>query len=226
MIYRDEIKEGAPVASAYIDIDGFAAHGCETENPQDELLAAGKVEVIFEKGEQFIEQKAIDSVNGKSKIIKANNDQLVWRFGENPLVTAETKYTEGFVGFAPDIEISLKYIKFKAQNKFCAMFITSLDDKPLGEAKRLFLTAVARFRHVGMEYSADGKEVLKLGKQDELLMEGVNAQIEMLFKCSANIYALDSQGARAKKIAVTETDGGAAFNICAEDEAYWYEIEL
>jgi len=219
MIYRNEIKRGDIIASNCIDIECFQEHGYENEDFPEHLVAGGGVEINFGKGKTFKNEVGVSA-----KKIRSNTGQLLWNYSDNPFVQTQTDYTEGFVGFATDQEMDFAHTRFTTTNRFCALFISSADDVHLKDSKNLFITALARHKHLGMEYSTDEKELVSIGEKGTIIAEGVHAKVEIKRNGKCKAYALDVNGKDCAEIPTEVNGDTVTFTISPEYKSFWYRV--
>jgi hypothetical protein len=90
-----------------------------------------------------------------SQPIVSDTGELVWHVagGNNGLVTIDTKRSQALVGFVKANGKSTSQLSAEVKNDFCAITVSSLDDKPLSRSATLLLTACARWQNTGAEWN-------------------------------------------------------------------------
>lgn len=210
------------------DIDYMRARWEDMGYPPH-LLAIGKVGVEFvdKKMKNYLDIKKIKNcIDEKNKIIKSSTKELLWNYGKG-YILVNTERTQGAVGFINGIDIKLKNINMKVENPFCAVFLSSVDEVPIRNSSHLLLTIVGRCRNKDQEYMKVDNEwkIKNLGSMP-VLMEPVNLNIEIKTYKNFEIYGLDVNGKRIKKIVeLISKNGKISLNInTANEKCVYYEF--
>jgi hypothetical protein len=169
-----------------------------TDKVPVEALAATRIAVRFT--DQYMETPAFDLgryLDGKT--IVSSTKQLRWTPGDenkpaSGFFTINTSATKGFIGFAPgDTTFDLgDGYKITPEKGFAVILLSAKDpEESLSNAKEIIVSAMARGRNTGMEFSPDGNQVIAMG-QAPILLEPVKAGMEIPF--SGELDILDHDG--------------------------------
>lgn len=208
MIYRNDVREGKPVADRRINLAELASgqrryvenivQDYDRKSFDGEVpaaaLAVGPVTVTFtdEPGTVRFDPK---TVSASPKRLVSNTGQLVWDVSGKGFFTLNTPGTVGLVGFAPDTMVSTSDLELHVSNSFAVVLVSSLEKAPLATSNRWLVTTVARARNTGMEFSADGKNLVNVGTAP-ILLEPVRADIRLKRRGKPTVYVLDHVGNR------------------------------
>jgi hypothetical protein len=97
----------------------------------------------------------------KGKII-SDTGQLV-RDWEHQLFLVNTPRSQGFTGFPSHDPIVLPDVQITSASPFATFLVSSLEQKPLSEAKRFFVTAVSRADNSDAKYSYNNEATMPQG---------------------------------------------------------------
>jgi hypothetical protein len=184
-----------------------------------EALAVGRVTA------KFAEDGASEKVDlskywdREKKTITSMTGELHWDYGRR-VVTLATPKTQAVVGFAGGAAYDLPGVKVEVQTPFVILIFTPLDDLPLAGSKHILVTAMARDRQEGTEFTPDGARLVKAGGPP-LLMEPVQARITLKGAPPAEVRTVDLYGVPTEtKVPVT----GPSFAIDGRFPSYYYEV--
>ena len=136
--------------------------------------------------------------------------------------TARTKAAVGFLGALGRIELG--GVTVECKTPFAAILVTSLDGKPIGQARRLLVTAVARAENTGQAYYRNHSSVPERGRVP-VLVEPVRARVTLRVPGAATVHALDPTGKRSAPLPASVANGTLDIRL---DEAHspWCEIQV
>lgn len=158
-------------------------------------------------------------VDTKNKVLYSDTKELKWNYGDGVFVV-NTKKSQIAIGFLKDKEVKLSNVTFKSRTRFASLALNSLDNKSIGQSKRLLLTAAARIENKGQKF-VESRTQLKAVGEKPILVEGVDSRITLNRKPQA-VYALDVNGKRKYQISTS----GNSFDIRSSEQAFYYEIVL
>ena len=97
--------------------------------------------------------------------IESDTGQLVWKNADKKqgAVTINTPNTQGAVGFIGGKTETLSDVNIEVENDFSTVILTSLDDQPIHNARRMLLVAHSDYKSTGFEMEEDGKTVKNIG---------------------------------------------------------------
>ncbi len=237
-IYKGHITE-APIAAArrmkpdalFHGIDAlqqdFSGGGYDQKatkgnlaTPQ-EVLAIGRVTCKFADDAKPAEKADWTKYWDKEKkVVRSMTGQLEWDYGRR-VVTVATPKTQAVLGFAGGSTFDLPGVKVEVKTPFVSLIFTPLDDQPLVASKHILITAMARDKQSGTEYSEDGARLVKAGGPP-LLMEPVVATITLKGPPPSEVRSVDLYGVPTEiKIPVA----GGSFVIDGRYQAYYFEVK-
>jgi len=241
MVYRGDVDEGALVSVRKVHVpslaEGELGFAEKVEQAGDvksfggevppEALAAGKVAVEFTDEPEVTEPPDLSGLRDEDAAqVVSNTGQLRWRCADRGCFTVDTPGTQAVVGFAGGERIELGDVVLEPDTEFACIFVTSLDkEKPIAEADALLITAVARGRNTGMEYSDDLSELLSAG-EPPVVLERVRATVTLKGRQGVTVRALDHVGRRTDETLPVKTiNAGATFALGdTERGTLYYEV--
>jgi hypothetical protein len=204
-VLRGDIQEGKTVVRRVVtegDLKKGKLATQETVMQQGDLkefdqiaskwLGLGKVQLAFSGN-------SITAKATEKNTLLSSTEQLSWSTPgpQKGYFTVNTEATRAFVGFNPGQTLSLGEVEVTPSNPFSVIWITSHGKESIRAAKTLVIGVVARVKNTGMEFSADGNELLKAGDAP-LLVEGVTCKLKLPgFK---RLVALDQDGRRTQNV--------------------------
>ncbi len=184
-----------------------------------EVFAIGRATVGFQGGASDI--NALESFwDRKSKIITSATGELRWDYGREVILVTTPK-TQAIIGRASGRAIQLPAVTANIQTPFVSLIFTPLDDQPLIQSSHILITALARDKQTGAQYSEDGTRLLSVGTPP-LLLEPVQATIKFSGKPPSLARPLDPCGVAKKSPLKLLADG--TFAIDGTSQAYYYEV--
>lgn len=166
----------------------------------------------------------------KTNPLVSDTKELKW-FHENEkngLVTIETLKSQGLIGFVKANGTSSKNLEVTLQNSFCALTLSSLDNRSIASSDKLLLTAGARVENTGLIWNTERTKPVRNGGAPSLIevVKG-NVVIKGLENAeSVIVTALSGRGDPINQnIKVTKTKKGWEFTI-GETATTWYIITV
>ncbi len=211
----DQVMSGKPgwVQDYYNGNDLIKAPG---GTPQ-EVFAAQRAVISF--APRPVQKDTLPALWSKeSKVLGASTRELSWNY-EAGNISVTSSRTQAFIG--KGTQVHLPFVALELRTAFVSIIFTPLDDLPLGESRRILLTALARDKQTGATYSADGSRLLTVGTAP-LLLEPVQATIKITGAPPASIRPLDHYGVPKKETITAAKDG--SFQIDGRYRAYYYEV--
>ncbi len=110
--------------------------------------------------------------------IVSDTGQLRWHHGRprEGLVTIDTDASQALIGFVKKAGVTTSHLAADIENEFCSIVLTSLDDAPISEAKKLLLVTTARVANQGMKWNDPRTTLLDWGAEPTVI-EPVQGQI-------------------------------------------------
>lgn len=112
--------------------------------------------------------------------IVADTGQIHWSRadGAKGLVAIDSLRSQALIGFVGDAGRKTTNLIAEVGNEFCALYLTSLDGKPVAQSGRLLLTTTARSTHTGFKWKEDRKHVEDWG-QPPVVIEPVSGSVTL-----------------------------------------------
>ena len=87
--------------------------------------------------------------------LQSDTGELIWQADEpaHGLVTVDTKASQAAIGFIGRGRVHLTNLAVDAETPFCAVTLSSLEDRPIAQADRLLVTATARMANAGQQWN-------------------------------------------------------------------------
>jgi hypothetical protein len=133
-----------------------------------------------------------------------------------------TKAAVGFLGEAGPMDVGA--VTIECATPFAAVVVTSLDGLPLGESKRMLVTAVARAENTGQAFTDNKRSVPQRGRLP-VIAEPVRCKLAIPVPGSAIVYPLDETGKRRGRLAAS-TASGAVHVSLEEAKSPWCEVAV
>lgn len=149
---------------------------------------------------------------------QSDTGQLVRDLQEGILLI-KSPSTEAVQGFVGGKEITLPNMKVTTANEFAVIALSSADSREIAATERFLLTTVSRVENTGTVYNFRKTKELKSGSSP-VLVEPVEAEIELLLDGNFSVWALNEIGERKYKLPVEDNK----FRTSGIYEAIWYEI--
>lgn len=184
-----------------------------------EVLAIGRVTTSFEGGRSFQADLEKYWKPSSGKIISATGE-LEWDT-RGRVVRVLAKKTQAVIGFGGGRRHELPAFDVELETPFVSLIFTSLDDRPLERSRSILITAMARDRQTGAEYSEAGDRLEVVGGPP-LLLEPVQARIHVKDQPVRAVEVLDFHGV-PRSIPGPEVEDGA-FTIDGRFRASHYHL--
>jgi hypothetical protein len=94
---------------------------------------------------------APDTTNLDADAIVSDTGELVWNISKDKggLVTVDTERSQALVGFVRDHNKTLRHLSARVKNDFCAITLSSLDNKPIARSNTMLLTLGSKIENTG-----------------------------------------------------------------------------
>ena len=208
MIYRGDVKEGAPIsvrrvsdsqlASGTFDFSDKIVQAGDVKQfggtVPPESLAAGRVLVQFTDRPTPSTLADLSRYGAARKRIASNTGQLTWDYSGKGYFTVQTPGTLGVVGFAPTVPVRSGGISLTLGSPYASAFVTALDKaSTLATCKRALVTLAARESNTGFTYFTIDNHVLDNG-HGPIMVEGVQATLTVAGRPVQAVNVLDQDG--------------------------------
>ncbi len=188
----------------------------------------------FVKAVQKLSLPGYERAEPAAKRLDSDTGELSLDYGEGVLTinTARTKAAIGYL--ATRGAIDLHGLRIACRTPFAAVTATSLDRAPLGQSRRVLVTAVARAENTAQGFWPPTPKqrsrshmswMLPAEGRPPVLAEPVHAAVHVKVPGRAVVYALDPTGKRRDRVTTT---GGAGVVILdpAAARSIWCEITV
>jgi len=117
-------------------------------NPALALMHATRIQDFETSGGPYPSVDAMDTIT-------SDTGELAWHRAvtKQGLVTVDTEKSQAIIGYVKHADKPLKNLAASVENEFCAIVLTSLEDKPISQANRLLLVTTARSANTGMKWN-------------------------------------------------------------------------
>jgi hypothetical protein len=162
--------------------------------------------------------------------VRSDTGELAWMGYDNQrgLVTIDTPRTQALVGFVADHDVSLQNFSAEIENRFCAVYCTSLDGKPLAASSRLLLVAAARATNRAFRWNDDRQTIADWG-QRPVVIEPVVGTVSLNGLESpqaVRVTPLTAAGSPLAKEVTVRLDQQSCSIRLGEPPATWYLVEI
>jgi hypothetical protein len=103
--------------------------------------------------------------------IVSDTNQLAWYNSSamTGLVTVDSPRSQALIGFVKANGKSVSNLSAEVQNRFCTIWITSLESEPISRASRLLLTLGSRVENEGMQWNPRRSNLSEWGGSPTLI---------------------------------------------------------
>ena len=121
-------------------------------------------------------------------------------------------------------KLTLGDLAVECENAFAAVMVTSLDGQPIGKARRVLVTAVARAENTGQAFTRNHTALAEKGRPP-VLVEPVRCELHVPMPGQAVARPLDPTGRRRDAMPTTWQAGRAQFRTDAA-RSPWIELAV
>ena len=171
-------------------------------------------------------------MDGTSKRFDSDTGELSLDYGR-ALLTINTQRSQGAVGKLKVAgAVKLSAMRIEAETEFAAILATSLDTKPIGQSRRILITAVGRAENTAQGFWPPEPKQLRwtpvawmLPGEGRLpvITEPIRAAVLLKVPGPAKVYRLDSSGKRDGQLDSKTAFGTIRFNP-ADAKSIWLEV--
>ena len=213
--------------SAAARVEGKAQAIRFEERPWQEWLYPGFVEAA-----RRLNLAGYERMDPQAKRFDSDTGELSLDYGKG-LWTINTPRTQAAVGYlAKAGVIKLDGVSIDCKTEFAAVTVTSLDSTPIGQSRRLLLTAVAKAENTAQGFwPPDPKKrhwsvmswMLPGEGRLPVIAEPVRGQLRLTIPGPAVVYALDATGKRQNRLDASVNSGTLSLDP-AQARSIWCEI--
>jgi uncharacterized glyoxalase superfamily protein PhnB len=186
----------------------------------------------FVTAAQKLELNGYAEMDGTSKRLDSDTGELSLDYGR-ALLTINTQRSQGVVGKLKNAGlVKLGAMRVEAETEFAAILATSLDGQPIGESRRILLTAVGRAENTAQGFWPPEPKQLRWTPvawmlpgegRPPVITEPIRASVSLKVPGTAKVYRLDSSGKRAGELESKTGFGTVQFNP-ASARSIWMEV--
>ncbi len=172
------------------------------------------------------------AMDGTAKRLDSDTGELSLDYGR-VVLTIDTGLSQGAVGRLKEAgPIKLDAMQITSETDFAAIVATSLDGQPIGDSRRLLITAVGRAENTAQGFWPPKPEQMRWSPVAWMLpgegrlpviTEPIRAGVLLKVPGEAKVYRLDSSGKRDGELQSKTAFGTARFNP-AEAKSIWMEV--
>jgi len=154
----EEIRESIRLASSQRP---FFTPGFD---PALALVHAARIRDFENSGGPYPRVDAMDAIASDTGELAWHRDQT-----KQGLVTIDTDKSQAVIGFIKHAGRPLRNLAATVENEFCAVVLTSLEDKPISQADRLLLVTTAHSANTGMKWNEKRTTLTDWGAEPTLI---------------------------------------------------------
>ncbi|WP_221435449.1 hypothetical protein [Algisphaera agarilytica] len=203
-----DVQPGAKMAGDLETFDPFSAY-------------VGRVSRSFDQpGDADLQLNLNGSINRLSQQMRTHNDSFQWDWKAG-IVSIDSPHTQAAAGFFVNTPgVFLSNLSIRSNNYFGQITVTSLDDKPIDQSRKILIQAVTEESLSGFLATRSGK-INSLGGQPWILKK-IEASIEFhnpkhLFK---RVIALDINGLPTNDIVTWEAENNSIVVTLPQNRLY------
>tara|TARA_R100000027_G_scaffold2734_2_gene2655 strand:+ start:2215 stop:6240 length:4026 start_codon:yes stop_codon:yes gene_type:complete len=158
----------------------------------------------------------------------SDNGALItdWGTGTQLIDTGLTQAVSGFAGLRE--ENATDNLTVELERPYGTVALTSADDLPIPESRRMLLVAAGRIQNTGTTFKKDENGKVRFTKTGKapMLIEGLHGSVTLhnLEENDLIVYALDVRGRRLGEVPVERTGDGLHFKLNPQWKTLWFEI--
>ncbi len=162
--------------------------------------------------------------------IVSDTRQLAWYSSpqQTGLVTIDTPRTQALIGFVRSNEKAVSNLGAQVDNNFCAILVSSLDEKPIAQASKLLLIAGGRVENTGQQWNSAETAVTNWGGSPTLIeqVKGILTLSGLEGARAVRVQPIDGAG-QPIGASINATQLGDSWKISlGEIVTTWYEITV
>ena len=173
-----------------------------------------------------------ERMQAESQRFDADTGELSLDYGRG-LLTINTRRTQAAIGFLAEAgPQELGDVTIDCETAFAAITVTSLDGQPLGDARRVLVTAVGRAENTAQGFTPPSPEQSKwtptawmLPGEGRLpvIVEPIRADVRLSVPGPAKAYSLDATGKRSMQLDCANQLGSVQLQLEGA-KSIWCEV--
>jgi hypothetical protein len=162
--------------------------------------------------------------------IRSDTDQLAWYHGgpKAGMVTVDAPRTQALIGFVRSHAQADSNLAVEIENQFCAIQLSSMDEKPIALSSKLLLIAGGRVENSGQRWNTAGTDVTDWGGTPTLIepVKGTLLLRRLAPARAVHLQAIDGAG-QPLGAPVAATRSGDHWRMpLGTTVTTWYEITV
>jgi hypothetical protein len=163
--------------------------------------------------------------------ISSDTGELHWRHADQRrgVITVATSRSQSLIGFVRGSGDSTPHLAVDLTNEFAVITLSSLDDQPIAQAKRLLLVATTgAAQNTGQQFAEDGKTLAEWGRGPVLIepVAGTVTLREVMKAQSVRVTPLSSEGRLlGDSISANTSTNGWSFTL-GEPATTWWLLQI
>lgn len=175
----------------------------------------------------FEERKADFPLVSDSLRINAETGEILWHNTGDNFIEISAPKAEAIAGFMNGETTILKHLSANLQNRFAAVTLVTLDDKPVAESEKMLLLTTGKMGVTGMKWD-DKRQWLPEAGSKPTTIEVIKGDIRLagLDKAkSVTVEPLDGSGNPMKSYSFRVRRGKVTIPV-GNDITVWYNLEI
>ncbi len=221
---RGDIRPGDVVYERRRDPQSQFSFEREERAPA-ELIGIGRVlnSYVDAPTPDLLRQDLVDKLWDRAQgVTHADTGQFDWHYAEKWL-RLNSERTQGAFGALGGRQVDCDDVRIETPNPFCAVIVSSLEEKPIKEAGRLLVSAVGPSRTLPVP-PTDGPAIVGRAKvMPPCLMEPVKGTLSVR-TAATRVYAVDALGYRVTEVAASRDGDRLSFHMDGAPQVVFYEV--
>ncbi len=189
----------------------------------------------FVRSARELKLPGYETMRGDEPRFVSDTGQLTLDFGQG-LFVCQSPRTIGAIGRLPaDEMLDLGAVQLNGRTPFAVVFLQSLDGLPIGSARRLLVTAVAKAENTAQgfwpgktnpkSWSPYTTWMLPAEGREPVICQPVDVTLTVKVPAAADVRALDPTGRPVRELEVTNQGGRLTFDLSSA-RSIWCEIRV
>lgn len=201
--------------------------GDPTDCPSRWMAWNSKIGALVAESSPYQSYAASGMPNGDEIVVR---DRSVNVNRRNGAISVDTPRTAGAFLEKPG-KVDVPGLKADVHGKSTAVWVSSLDTKPIRESGRLLLTLISDVQNDGIEYEDESMQILRSWGRGGRIARRTTADVSIPLKASSSwkVYALNPDGSRKREVDNSFVEGRLRFHVDTggnpNEAEFYYELE-
>ena len=225
LMRRGDVEPGSLVFERRRDPESQFSFSRDERGAPPEVLAVGRVQnrYVDSPTEDFLRDDVLERYWDKEQgTVLASNGALKWHY-KDEWMRLNTGRTQGAFGALAGRDIRCGDVRIRTPNEFCAVIVTTLEEKPIPSAKRLLVAAVGRSQNMGRKRPPSETPEGAVRTVPPCLMEPVTGEVAVRTG-TGRVYAVDAAGYRVGEVPTSRDGHWVIFRMEGKPGVLYYEI--